>query len=82
MGQKKAVLRNKIKLREQEHSEHICKLFITPDMTPKKQKENKELRFKPAEMNKSGKKYRIKNGQIVQRADSIRFLALIITALC
>jgi len=39
LDQKKAVLRNKIKLRGQEHSEYICKLFITPDLTPKEQKE-------------------------------------------
>jgi len=69
LDQKKAILRNKIKLRGQEHSEHIRKLFITPDLTPKEQKDNKELRLKLAEMNKSGKKYKIKNGQIVQRAD-------------
>jgi len=62
---KKAVLQNKIKLRGQEHSEHIHKLFITPNLTPKEQKENKELRLKLAEMNKSGKKHKIKNGQIV-----------------
>ena len=69
LDQKKAILRNKIKLRGQENSDHICKLFITPDLTPKEQKESKELRSKLAEMNKSGKKYKIKNGQIVQRVD-------------
>ena len=69
LDQKKAILRNKIKLRGQENSDHIRKLFITPDLTPKEQKESKELRFKLAEMNKSGKKYKIKNGQIVQRVD-------------
>jgi len=35
----------------------------------KKQKGNKELRLKLAEMNESGKKCNIKNGQIVQKVD-------------
>jgi len=53
-------VRNKIKLRGQENSDFVSKLFITPDLMPKEQKENKELRLKLAEMNKTGKKYQIK----------------------
>ena len=64
---KKMILRNNLKLREQLNPEHIKKIFITPDLTPKEQVENKALREKLNAMNKGGKSYRIKNGQIVQR---------------
>lgn len=67
LDQKKAILRNKLKLRGEESPAHTHKLFITPDLTPTEQKENKDLRLKLAQMNKNGKKYKIKNGQIVQR---------------
>ena len=69
LEQKKVVLRNKLKLRDQENPDHIHKLFITPDLTPTEQKENKDLRPKLAQMNKSQKKYKIKNRQIVQKED-------------
>ena len=45
----------------------IMKVFITPDLTPKEQEQSKELRKQLAELNSSGKKYRIKNGAIVRR---------------
>jgi len=67
LDQKKAILRNKLKLRGEESPAHTHELFITPDLTPTEQKENKDLRLKLAQMNKNGKKYKIKNGQIVQR---------------
>ena len=38
LDQKKAILQNKIKLRGQENSDHIRKLFITHDLTPKEQR--------------------------------------------
>ena len=44
-------------------------IFITPDLTPKEQAENKLLRNKLNEMNKGGKYYSIKNRQIVQRSN-------------
>jgi len=43
-------------------------IFVTPDLTKKEQEANRILRAKLADMNKSGKKFKIKNGQIVQRA--------------
>jgi len=61
LDQKKVILRNKFKLRKEDNSEHIC---ITPDLTPSEQRENKALR---AQLTQGAKKYRIKNGQIVQR---------------
>jgi len=67
LDQKKAILRNKLKLRKEQNSEHICKIFITPDLTPSEQRENKALRAQLTQMNQGAKKYRIKNGQIVQR---------------
>ena len=47
--------------------EDINNIYITPDLTPKEQEHNKALRSKLSEMNKDGNRYRIKNGQIVQR---------------
>ena len=67
LDEKKSILRNKLKLRREEHSNHIRKLFITPDLTPSEQKESKALRLQLIQMNQGTKKYRIKNGQIVQR---------------
>ena len=59
------VLRNTAKLQDQSNSDHIKKIFITPDLNPKQQEENKILREKLNEMDKSGKSYRIKNWQMV-----------------
>ena len=64
---KKAILRNKLKRRVQENTDHVCNLFITPDLTPSEQKESKALRLQLIQMNQGVKKYKIKNRQIVQR---------------
>lgn len=66
--EKASILRNAFKLRNKELPEHLKKIFITPDMTPKERKENKLLRAKLSEVNKSGNNYKIKNGQIVRRS--------------
>ena len=66
--QKSAILKNKLKLRSSNNPLHIQKVFITPDFTPFEQKQNKELRQKLADMNKTDNRYTIKNGKIVQRA--------------
>jgi len=65
--EKKAILRNKLKLRADQNPDPVRNLFITPDLTPSEQKESKALRQQLTQMNKGTKKYRIKNGQIVQR---------------
>ena len=65
---KKQVLRNSSKLRDISSPDWFKKVFITPDLTPKQQEENKVLREKLAELNKSApRSYHIKNGQIVRR---------------
>jgi len=64
---KAVILRNCTKLRDKGNPEDIQKVYITPDLTPREQQGNKALRFRLAEMNKSEKKYWIKNGRIVQR---------------
>ena len=61
------MLRNKLRLRNQDNPEIIRKVFITPDLTPLEQKRNKELRSQLAEMNKVANMYRIKNGEIVRK---------------
>lgn len=61
------ILRNAIKLRSDSLPEYRRKIFITPDMTPRERDENKALRAKLSELNKSGNIYKIKNGKIVQR---------------
>ena len=66
LDKKKAILRNKLKLRQDDNSDHVRKLYITPDLTPTEQRENKALRVQLAQMNQGAKKYRIKNGKIVQ----------------
>ena len=67
LDEKVTVLRNKVRLRNQDNPEYIRKVFITPDLTPTEQKKNKELRSQLAEMNKVANLYRIKNGEIVQK---------------
>ena len=65
---KKQVLHNSSKLRDDSNPDWVKKIFITPDLTPKEQAENKVLREKLAELNKTvPRSYRIKNGQIVRR---------------
>ena len=61
---KKTILRNSSKLRDVPDPDWIKKVFITPDLT---QEQSKELRKQLAELNSSGKKYRIKNEAIVRR---------------
>ena len=63
---KAMLLRNCTKLHARDNLEDIQKVYITPDLTPREQQHNKELRIQLAEKNKSGKKYFIKNGGIVQ----------------
>lgn len=65
---KASILRNAMKLRSCDSPDHLKKIFITPDMTPKEREENKNLRAKLSELNKDGNNYRIKNGQIVRRS--------------
>ena len=67
MQEKKSILRSKIHLRKEENPQEIKKIFITPDLTPAEQKQNKKLREELANLNKEGRKYMIKNGAIVQR---------------
>ena len=64
---KAMLLYNCTKLRARDNPEDIQKVYITPDLTPREQQHNKDLRIQLAEKNKSGKKYFIKNGRIVQR---------------
>ena len=64
---KAAILRNSTKLRGKDVPQCLSKVFITPDMTIKEREKNKHLRAELAELNKDGKKYKIKNGKIVQR---------------
>ena len=64
---KKTILRNSKKLREESNPDHIKKIFITLNLTHKEQEENKLLREKLYELNKAGKFYHIKNGQIVRK---------------
>jgi len=65
---KKQVLHNSSKLRDTSNPDWIKKVFITPDLTPKQQEENKVLREKLAELNKSApRSYYIKCGQIIRR---------------
>lgn len=67
LDEKKAILHNKLKLRGEGNSDQVRNIFITPDLTPSEQRENKALRLQLTQMNQGVKKYRIKNGQIVQR---------------
>ena len=57
---KTAVLRNNFKLRSKSDPDWVKRVFITPDLTPKEQIESGELRKRLAEVNGSGKAYRIK----------------------
>ena len=69
LQEKISILRNKMKLRNENHSEYIKSIFITADFTPLEQKKNKMLRDQLKEMNKEGNNYIIKNGSIVQKRD-------------
>jgi len=65
--EKAAILRCCTHLRHDSTPSDFRKVYITPDLTPQQQKENKLLRSKLADMNKDGNFYRIKNGLIVRR---------------
>ena len=64
---KVAVLRNKSLLQREGVPEFARNVFISPDLTPTGQENNKKLRQELNALNKDGKKYMIKNGIIVQR---------------
>jgi len=66
---KAMLLRNCTKLRSRDNPEDIQKVYIMPDLTPREQQHNKDLRVQLAEKNKNEKKYLIKNGRIVQKGD-------------
>jgi len=55
-----SVIRNCIKLRNTDLLSVIQKVFITPDLTPKEQAANKKLHAELKELNKDGKKFKIK----------------------
>ena len=67
--EKALLLRNCTKLCDKNNPEEVKNIYVTPDLTPKEQKESKALRSKLAEMNRDGKKFWIKNGKIVQRGN-------------
>jgi len=66
---KKQVMRSSGQLRNDSNPDWMKKLYITQDLTPKEQEENRELRKKLSELNSTGRIYRIKNGQIVRRVN-------------
>ena len=66
--QDRAKILNKItQLRKVSSPSYLKNVFVTPDLTKKEQEANQILRARLADMNKSGKKFKIKYGQIVQR---------------
>ena len=65
--EKAAILRSCTRLRNDSTPSHFRKVYITPDLTPQQQAQNKALRSRLAEMNQQEKLYRIKNGVIVRR---------------
>ena len=67
--EKALLLRNCTKLCDKNNPEEVRKIYVTPDLTPKEQQQNKALRSQLAEMNKEGKKFWIKNGKIVQKGN-------------
>ena len=65
--EKAQVLRNCTKLRNKNNPDEIQSVYVTPDLTPEEQKDNKALRNQLAELNKSEKLYKIKNRKTVRR---------------
>ena len=61
--QNSSVMRKCIKLCNTDLPSVIQKVFITPDLTPKEQAANKKLRAELKELNKDGKKFKIKTGK-------------------
>lgn len=66
---KASLLCNCTKLRNKSNPENVRKVYVTPDLTPQEQQQNKVLRNQLAEMNKGKNKYWIKNSKIVQRVN-------------
>jgi len=62
--EKSLILKNCTKLRNKDHPSDIHRICITPDLTPKEQKENKALRNKLVELNQMGKNYKIKTARL------------------
>ena len=62
--EKAAVLQNCTKLRDRSNPDDIRNVYITHDLTPNEQQQNKTLRSKLAEMNKEGNHYRIKTERL------------------
>ena len=58
--EKKSIFCNKLHLRKEDNPQEIKKIFITPDLTPSKQKKNKKLRKELANLIKNGREYMTK----------------------
>ena len=67
LEEKTNILRNKRKLKDSNNAEKVRKVYITPDLSPSEQANNKVLRRQLADMNKVSNVYMIKNGKIVWR---------------
>ena len=65
--EKALLLRNCTKLRDQNNPDEVRKIYVTPDLTPKEQQQNKALRSQLAEMNKEEKKFWIKMKRLCRR---------------
>jgi len=64
---KKQIMQSSSKLRKESNPDWVKRIFITYDLTPKQQEENRVLRKKLTELNSAGRIYKIKNGQIVRK---------------
>ena len=62
--EKAAILRSCTRLRKESTPSQFSNVYITPDLTPQQQLQNKLLRNKLAEMNQDGKLYRIKTDRL------------------
>ena len=49
------ILRNRLNLRKKEHPTHVTKVFITPDLTPQEQIQNKQLRARLSELSSTSR---------------------------
>ena len=65
--EKIAILQNCTKLRNENNPDDVKKLFVTPDLTPAEQAENKKLREELKRKNQNGNFFRIKRGRIIRR---------------
>jgi len=68
-SEKSLILKNCTKLRNKKHPNDIQRIYITLNLTPEEQKENRALRNKLAKLNQTGKNFKIKNGQIAWRGN-------------